>query len=53
MDKLDKISTALPTSLLRQVSVQNQFSVWFSDQNNKLVKVNLSSGNLTVSEAIN
>lgn len=41
-----------PTSLLIRLPVQNQFSVWFSDDMNRLLKVDLSSGNLSVSEAI-
>ena len=49
MDKSDKNSTVAPTSLLNQVSVQNAYSVWFCDQYNQLIKIDLSAGNLTVS----
>jgi hypothetical protein len=52
MDHLDKISHPVPTSLLNQVSVLNEYSVWFIDQKNNLIKIDLFSGNLTVSEAI-
>ena len=52
MDHPDKISHLAPMSLLNQVSVQNEYSVWFCDQNNNLIKIYLFSGNLTVSEAI-
>jgi hypothetical protein len=52
MDHPDKISHPAPMSLLNQVSVQNDYSVWFCDQNNNLIKIDLFSGNLTVSEAI-
>lgn len=52
MDKSEKINRGAPMSLLNQVSVQNQFSVWFCDQNGKLVEVSLGCGNLTVSQAI-
>jgi hypothetical protein len=49
MDKSEKISRGAPMSLLRQVSEQNEFSVWFCDQYGKLVEVSLGCGNLTVS----
>lgn len=49
MDKTDKIITGAPMSLLGQVPVQNEFSVWFSDHNGRLIQVSLGSGNLTVS----
>ncbi len=52
MDKSDKMSIGAPLSLLGKVSVQSEFSVWFCDQNSRLVKIDLFSGNLTVSEAI-
>lgn len=52
MDSSQKKLISAPMSLLNQVSVQNQYSVWFCDQNNNLIKVDLFSGNLTVSEAI-
>ena len=52
MDPSNKTLISAPMSLLNQVSVQNQYSVWFCDQNNNLIKVDLFSGNLTVSEAI-
>lgn len=52
MDPSHKMLISVPMSLLNRVSVQNQYSVWFCDQNNNLIKVDLFSGNLTVSEAI-
>lgn len=49
MDKTDKMPTMAPLSLLKKVSVENEFSVWFHNQNNQLLRVDISSRNLTVS----